>query len=63
MSRDMAHVQWLQTHCQWYPMGDVRTYKSTRAQQKSPGPDGDPAPSTERGTIGPISTSLKLVGV
>ena len=27
-SRDTAHAQWLQTHCQWYPMGDVRTYKS-----------------------------------
>jgi len=27
-SRDTAHVQWLQTHCQWYPMGDVRTYNS-----------------------------------
>jgi len=19
-SRDTAHAQWLQTHCQWYPM-------------------------------------------
>jgi len=27
-SRDTAHAQWLQTHCQWYPMGDVRTYNS-----------------------------------
>ena len=24
-SRDTAHAQWLQTHCQWYPMGDVKT--------------------------------------
>jgi len=28
-SRDTAHVQWLQTHCQWYPTGDVRTHNST----------------------------------
>jgi len=27
-SRDMVHQQWLQTHCQWYPMGDVRTHNS-----------------------------------
>jgi len=27
-SRDTVHVQWLQTHCQWYPMGDVRTHNS-----------------------------------
>ena len=27
-SRETAHAQWLQTHCQWYPMGDVRTYNS-----------------------------------
>jgi len=27
-SRDTAHAQWLQTHCQWYPMGDVRTHDS-----------------------------------
>ena len=27
-SRDTTHAQWLQTHCQWYPMGDVRTYNS-----------------------------------
>jgi len=27
-SRDTAHAQWLQTHCQWYPMEDVRTYNS-----------------------------------
>jgi len=27
-SRDMAHAQWLQTQCQWYPMGDVRTHNS-----------------------------------
>ena len=26
--RDTAHVQWLQMHCQWYPMGDVGTYNS-----------------------------------
>ena len=26
--RDTAHAQWLQTHCRWYPMGDVRTYNS-----------------------------------
>jgi len=24
-SRDMAHALWFQTHCQWYPMEDVRT--------------------------------------
>jgi len=29
-SRDMAHAQWLQTHCQWYPMGDVRTHNSRK---------------------------------
>jgi len=27
-SRDTAHAQWLQTHCQWYPTGDVRTHNS-----------------------------------
>jgi len=27
-SRDTAHAQWLQTHCQRDPMGDVRTYNS-----------------------------------
>ena len=27
-SRDTAHAQWLQTHSQWYPMGDVRTHNS-----------------------------------
>jgi len=27
-SRDMAHAQWLQAHCQWYPVGDVRTHNS-----------------------------------
>jgi len=27
-SRDTAHALWLQTHCQRYPMGDVRTYNS-----------------------------------
>jgi len=27
-SRDTTHAQWLQTHCQWYPMGDVRTHNS-----------------------------------
>jgi len=26
--RDAAHAQWLQTHCQWYRMGDVRTHNS-----------------------------------
>jgi len=25
-SRDTAHAQWMQTQCQWYPIGDVRTY-------------------------------------
>jgi len=25
-SRDTAHAQWLQTHCQWYRRGDVRTH-------------------------------------
>jgi len=29
MSHDTTHTQWLQTHCQWYPMGDVRTHNST----------------------------------
>jgi len=24
-----AHAQWLQTHCQWYPMGDARTHNLT----------------------------------
>jgi len=28
MSRDTAHAHWLQTHFQWYPMGDVRTHNS-----------------------------------
>jgi len=27
-SRDTAHAQWLQTHYQWYPMGDISTYNS-----------------------------------
>jgi len=27
-SRDTVHAQWLQTHCQWYPMGDIRTHHS-----------------------------------
>jgi len=27
-SRDTAHAKWLQTHCQWYPMGDVSTHNS-----------------------------------
>jgi len=27
-SRDTVHAQWLQTHSQWYPMGDVRTHNS-----------------------------------
>jgi len=27
-SRDTAHAQWLQTHCQPYPTGDVRTHNS-----------------------------------
>ena len=27
-SRDTAHAQWLQTRCQWYSMGDVRTHNS-----------------------------------
>jgi len=27
-SRDTAHAQWLQTHCKWYPMGDIRTHNS-----------------------------------
>jgi len=27
-SCDTAHAQWLQTHCQWYPMGDDRTHNS-----------------------------------
>jgi len=29
MSRDRAHAQWLQTHCQWYPMEDVKTQERT----------------------------------
>jgi len=24
-SRDTAYAQWLQTHCQWYPMSVVMT--------------------------------------
>jgi len=35
-SRDTAHAQWLQTHCQWYPMGDVRTHKSRTDSCKDP---------------------------
>jgi len=27
-SCDTAHAQWLQTHCRWYRMGDVRTHNS-----------------------------------
>jgi len=27
-SHDRAHAQWLQTHCQWYPMGDIKTDNS-----------------------------------
>jgi len=27
MSRDTVHAQWLQTHCQWYPTGNVRTHR------------------------------------
>ena len=27
-SRDTPHVRWLRTHCQWYPMRDVRTHNS-----------------------------------
>jgi len=27
-SRDTAQAQWLQTHCQWYPMWDIRTHSS-----------------------------------
>jgi len=27
-SRDTTHAHWLQTHFQWYPMGDVRTHNS-----------------------------------
>ena len=23
-----AHAQWLQAHCQWYPLGAVRTHNS-----------------------------------
>jgi len=33
-SRDMAHAQWLQTHCQLYPMGDVRTRNSRKDSRK-----------------------------
>jgi len=29
-SRDAAHAQWLQTYCQWYPTGDVRTHTQER---------------------------------
>jgi len=28
-SRDTVHVQWLQMHCQCYPMANVRTHSST----------------------------------
>jgi len=27
-SRDTAHAQWRQAHCEWYPMGDARTHNS-----------------------------------
>jgi len=27
-SHDTEHAQLLPTHCQWYPMGDVRTHNS-----------------------------------
>jgi len=27
-TRDNVHAHRLQTHCQWYPMGDVRTHNS-----------------------------------
>jgi len=33
-SHDAAHAQWLQTHCQWYPMGDVRTHNSRADSRK-----------------------------
>jgi len=29
-SRDMAHVQCLQTHFQWYPMGNIRTHAAQK---------------------------------
>jgi len=35
-SRDTAHAQWLQTHCQWYPMGHVRTHNSRTDSRKDP---------------------------
>jgi len=33
-SRDTAHAQWLQTHCQCYPMGYVRTHNSRTDSRK-----------------------------
>jgi len=33
-SHDTVHAQWLQTHCQWYPMGDVRTHNSRTYSRK-----------------------------
>jgi len=34
-SRDTAHTQWLQTRCQWYPMGDVTTHNSRTDSRRS----------------------------
>jgi len=34
-SRYMVHVQWLQTHCQCHPIGDVRTHNSRTNSHRS----------------------------
>jgi len=36
-ARDTAHAQWLQTHCQRYPMGDVGTHNSRMDSRKAVG--------------------------
>jgi len=52
-SHDTVHAQWLQTHCQWYPMvtGKMRTYgradfldlKMTKPNYKpNTGPNSNP---------------------
>jgi len=33
-SGDTAHEHWLQTHCQWYPMGDVITHNSRTVSRR-----------------------------
>jgi len=33
-SRDMAHTQWLQMHCQWWSMADITTHKSRMGRRR-----------------------------